>query len=151
VAVAESVSERVVVNADPATVLGVITDFASYPRWQDEVQAVEVLATGADGRARRVRFTLDAKVFTTTFVLDYTYADGAGEQVVSWTLAEGDQLRRNDGSYRLRDRGDGTTDLTYALELEPAVALPGIIRRRAAKRIVDGALHNVRARAESRS
>lgn len=148
---AESVSERIVVHAPAATVLDVIVDFPRYPEWQDETKAVEVLQRGPDGRADRVRFTVDAKVFTTTFVLGYTYEDTPPEDAVRWALVDGDQLRRNDGSYHLRDRGDGTTEVAYALDLEPAMALPGILRRRAAKRIVDSALHQLKARAESRT
>lgn len=141
---ADTVTEQVQVQADPDTVFEVIGDFATYPEWQDEVQEAEVLATDDDGWATRVRFVLDAKIFTTTFVLDYTYTD----TTISWTLVDSDTLRRNEGSYTLLDRGDGTTDLTYSLVIEPSVPVPGMLRRRAAKRIVDGALLNVKARAE---
>lgn len=141
---ADTVTEQVQVQADPDTVFEVIGDFATYPEWQDEVQEAEVLATDDDGWAKRVRFVLDAKIFTTTFVLDYTYTD----TTISWTLVDSETLRRNEGSYTLLDRGDGTTDLTYSLVIEPSVPVPGMLRRRAAKRIVDGALLNVKARAE---
>lgn len=144
---ADTVTEQVQVQADPDTVFEVIGDFATYPEWQDEVQEAEVLATDDDGWATRVRFVLDAKIFTTTFVLDYTYTD----TTISWTLVDSDTLRRNEGSYTLLDRGDGTTDLTYSLVIEPSVPVPGMLRRRAAKRIVDGALLNVKARAEHAS
>lgn len=144
---ADTVTERVVVRADPDTVFDVIGDVASYPQWQDEVKSVEVLESDEDGWPSRVRFVLDAKIFTATFVLRYAYTDSA----ISWTLVEGDQLRRNDGSYELADQGDGSTLLTYTLVIEPSVPVPGMLRRRAAKRIVDGALNNVKARAESRA
>ena len=40
--------------------MAVIADFAAYPEWADQVKSVEVLDTDADGRAERVRFTMDA-------------------------------------------------------------------------------------------
>jgi ribosome-associated toxin RatA of RatAB toxin-antitoxin module len=143
---AESVSERVLVRADPDAVLDVITDVEAYPEWQEEVERVEILESDEDGWATRVRFLLDAKVFRTTFVLAYEY----GDDWMSWTLVEGDQLRRNDGRYEVHDQGNGMTELVYSLTVEPAMPLPGIVRRRAAKRIVDAALRNVAARVESR-
>lgn len=142
---ADTVTEQVRVRADPDTIFEVIGDFATYPEWQEEVKETEVVATDDDGWATRVRFVLDATLFTTTFVLDYSYTD----TTISWTLVSSDTLRRNEGSYTLADRGDGTTDLTYALEIEPSVPVPGMLRRRAAKRIVNGALLNVKARAEA--
>lgn len=141
---ADTVTEQVQVRADPDTIFEVIGDFATYPEWQDEVQEAEILATDEDGWATRVRFVLDAKIMTTTFVLDYAYTD----TTISWSLAHSDTLRRNEGSYTLADRGDGTTDVTYTLVIEPTIPVPGMLRRRAAKRIVDGALMNVKARAE---
>lgn len=141
---ADSVSERVIVDAEPATVLSVVRDVESYPRWQAETTQVEVLSRDGD-LPRRVRFVVDGGVFRTTMVLEYSHSD----QGMSWTLVEGDQLRRNDGSYTVAARPDGTTDLTYALVVELAVPLPALIRRRAARKIVDTALRGAKNRAET--
>jgi ribosome-associated toxin RatA of RatAB toxin-antitoxin module len=142
---ADSVSERITVAADPATVLQVVRDVAAYPAWQSETKEAEVLGTDPEGRPARARLLIDAGILRTTMVLDYRHSD----QGMSWTLVEGDQLRRNDGRYEVVDQGDGTTELTYSLDVEPTVPLPGMIRRRAAKRIVDTALRGAKARAES--
>lgn len=141
----DSVSEQVDVRADPATVLAVVRDVEAYPQWQAETKEAEVLARGPDGLPQRVRFVVDAGVFRTTAVLDYSHTATG----MSWTLVEGDGLRRNDGSYEVTDRGDGSTRLAYSLVVEPAVPIPGIIRRRAAKRIVDTALRGAKSRAET--
>jgi uncharacterized membrane protein len=142
---ADAVRDQIVVAADPDTILDVIADFPSYPDWQSDIKAVEVLDTDEHGWATRVRFTVDAKLFTTTLVLAYTYEDTA----MRWHLVEGDQIRRNDGAYELEDLGDGTTRVTYSLEIEPAVPVPGMMRRKAAKRIVDSALSAMKQRVES--
>jgi ribosome-associated toxin RatA of RatAB toxin-antitoxin module len=134
-----------VVRAAPERVLAVIRDLDAYPQWQSETALAEVLARDEQGLPRRARFVVDAAGFRTTMVLDYTHTQTG----MSWTLVEGDQLRRNDGRYEITDRGDGTSELTYELVVEPSIPLPGIIRRRAAKRIVDTALRGAKARAES--
>ena len=142
---ADSVQDSIVVNADPDTVLDVVADFDSYPQWQDEMLEGAVLETGPDGRGTKARFVIDAKVVRATLVLDYTYTPTS----MSWTLVQSDKLRRNDGSYVMEDLGDGRTRVTYALEVELAVPVPGMIRRQAAKRIVDGGLKGLKARVES--
>jgi ribosome-associated toxin RatA of RatAB toxin-antitoxin module len=141
-----AVEDRIVVAADVDAVFDVITDFDAYPQWQAEIEEAEILETGPDGRGTRVRFLVDATVIKARLVLDYTYTDTSME----WVLVEGDGVRRNDGRYDLRDLGDGTTEVTYALEVEPAVPVPGLIRRKAAKRIIDGALAGMKRRVEQR-
>lgn len=142
---ADAVSERIVVRADSDRVLEVVADFEAYPQWQDEILEVAVLETDEDGWGTRVRMVVDARVFRTTMVLAYTYTDTS----MSWELVEGDQVRRNDGRYDLTDLGDGTTEVHYRLELEPSVPVPGPLRRRAARRIVEGALAGMKRRAEA--
>lgn len=141
-----AVTDRIVVGAGPAAVLAVLTDIDAYPDWQDEVTAAEVLDRDDAGRPARVRMSLDARVLKGSLVLAYDYPDAA---TMRWRLVESDLLRRNDGSYVLADRGDGTTEVTYTLEVDPTVRLPGILRRQAARRIADGALKGMKARVES--
>lgn len=143
----EAVSDSITVQADPDTVMDVIADFEAYPEWQDEIKNVEVLETDDDGWGTKVRFEVDAKVLSMRYVLGYTY----GDNQMHWTLVEGDQLRKIDGSYLLHDQGDGTTLVTYDLEVVPAISLPKMLRRKAAQRIVDGALKGMKRRVESRT
>ena len=74
--------------------------------------------------------------------LRYTHTDTA----MRWTLVEADQLRRNDGAYELAAQDDGRTEVTYRLEVEPAVPVPGMLRRRAARHIAGQALEGLRRR-----
>lgn len=142
----DEVSERVVVGADAATVLDVIRDVEAYPQWQAETTVAEVLDRQEDGLPARVHFVVDGGVFRESMVVEYAHSATG----MSWRLVSGEQLRRNDGRYEVTDRGDGTAELAYALAVDLAIPLPGIIRRRAAKRIVDTALRGAKARAESR-
>lgn len=139
------VSEHIVVSADPDTVMDVIGDYESYPEWQPEVRSVEILQTDEHGRGTRVRYEVDAKVFRATYVLHYDYTPTS----ISWRLESSEQLRALNGAYEVTDRGDGSTEVGYRLEVVPAVPMPSIMRRRAARRIVDAALRGLEARAES--
>lgn len=141
----EAVSESITVQAGADAVMDVIADFETYPEWQDEIKAVEVLETDDDGWGVRVHYTVDAKIFSMTYVLAYTYTDDA----MHWTLVEGDQVRKIDGTYHLQERDDGSTLVTYDLEVELAIPLPKMLRRKAAERIADSALKGMKQRVES--
>ena len=141
---ADSVRDSIVVRAPAGTVLDTVADVHSYPQWQPEITAVQVLETGTDGRPARAHFVIDAKLVQVSCTLAYRY-DDAG---MHWRLVDGDGLERNDGSYLIDDLGDGRTELTYVLEVQPTMPVPEILRRQIAKRIVDNALDGARRRAE---
>jgi ribosome-associated toxin RatA of RatAB toxin-antitoxin module len=143
--VTDAVRESIVVQADADAIMDVIADFEAYPRWQEEVKSAEVLESDDDGWATLVRFTVDAKIIRTSYTLAYTYTD----TVMSWDLVEGEQVRKLQGAYTLDEQGDGSTLVTYELEVEPTITLPGLLKRKAAKRIVDGALKGMKRRVES--
>lgn len=143
----ESLSESIVVNADPDTIMDVIADFDTYTEWQDEIKEVEVLDTDGDGWATRVRFKVDAMITEANYVLDYTYEDTA----MRWTMVEADKLKSQEGSYELTDQGDGTTLVTYNLELEPSIKVPSMIRKQGVKRIASAALKSLKQRVESQT
>ena len=139
------VNDSIVVNADPDSVMDVIADFDSYTQWQDEIKEVEILETDEDGWGTKVRFRVDAMIAQVNYVLAYTYEDNA----MRWTMVEGDKVKRNDGSYELTDQGDGTTLVSYNLEVEPGIKVPSMVRKQAEKRIANAALKALKRRVES--
>ena len=141
----DRLQESIVINAEPDAIMDVIADFEAYGEWQDEIKEVEVLETDDDGWATRVRFKVDAMITEANYVLDYTYEDDA----MRWTLVEADKLKSQEGSYELADQGDGTTNVTYTLELEPAIKVPAMIRKQGTKRIASAALKSLKRRVES--
>ncbi len=127
--------------------MAVIADFPAYPEWAGQVKKVEVLETGADGRASRVRFVLDAGVISDDYVLGYDWDEDAG---VTWRMVEaGKMLSGLTGSYRLTENGGGT-EVTYDLAVDLKVPMIGMIKRKAEKVIVDTALKGLKRRVESR-
>ncbi len=140
----EAVSDSVVVQADAAAVWDVIADFDAYPEWNDEIVEAQTLEVGEDGWGTRAWFRIDAGVLQAEVVLAYAYTDWS----LRWWLEEGDKVRRNDGTYELDPREDGTTEVRYELEIEPRVRVPAVLRRQAARRIVARALEGMRHQAE---
>ena len=141
---AEQSTQSIVVSAPATDVMAVIADFEAYPRWVQAAKTVEVLETGPDGRARRVRFLIDATVLTDDYVLDYTWD---GDRQVSWTLVSSRIMKRQDGSYTLRETGGGT-EVTYRLTVDMAIPMIGMLKRRAEKVILDTALKELKKRVE---
>ena len=127
--------------------MAVIADFAAYPEWSSAVRSAEVIERRGDGRASQVRFRLDAGMFTDTYVLGYDWNGDAG---VNWDLAEpGSVISGMTGRYALAER-DGATEVTYDLSVEARMPLPGMLKRKAEKTIIDAALKGLKARAEAR-
>jgi len=141
---ADQSTQSIVVDAPAADVMAVIADFPSYPQWVAAARTVEVLDAGVDGRARRVRFVIDAGSVKDDYVLDYTWQ---GDRAVSWTLVSSQLMKRQDGSYTLAE-GDGHTEVTYAITIDTKIPLLGMMKRKAEKVILDTALKELKKRVE---
>lgn len=141
--VADRTSSSIEIAATPDEVMAVIADLERYPEWVDSMASVTVLnETG--GRACEVEMVLAHPVIKDTYVLAYTWAPTQ----VSWELVRGTVLTAMDGSYDLAPHGDGTT-VTYALSVDAKLPMIGLLRRKAERAIIDGALQGLRRRVET--
>jgi hypothetical protein len=124
-------------------VMTVIADFTAYPSWAS-MHSVEIIGElGADGRARLVRFDVNAGIFRELLVLRYEWS---GDELVRWELAApGSVVSAMSGSYQLTDRADGT-EVTFELAISARFPLPGMLRRRAEQTVIDTALKGLRSR-----
>lgn len=142
---ADKTSSTMTIEMPGPVIMAVIADFASYPQWASGVRAAEVLQSADGGRAELVRFTLDAGVIKDSYVLRYRWQ---GDQEVRWELAEkGTAVTDMSGAYLLEPDGQATK-VTYELAVGLAMPLPGILKRRAEKTIIDTALRGLRSRAQ---
>lgn len=140
-------ASSITVVAPRVDVMAVIADFAGYPQWASAVRSAEVIERGGDGRASQVRFRLDAGMFSDTYVLRYHWAGDAG---VRWDLAEpGSVISEMSGGYSLAE-GDGATEVTYELTVGVRIPMPGMLKRKAERSIIDAALKGLKSRAEAR-
>jgi hypothetical protein len=137
-------SSIAIATARPA-VMAVIADFAAYPEWAGAVRSADVIDRDAEGRAAVVRFRLDAGAIKDSYALRYSWD---GDTAVRWDLAEpGSVVSAMSGGYYLAE-ATGQTTVTYELAVDVRVPMPGMLKRRAEKMIIDTALKGLKARAE---
>ncbi len=143
---ADRTTSSIVIGVPGQDIMAVIADFAAYPQWATGVRAAEVLSQQADGRASRVRFTLDVGLIKDTYVLGY---DWDGDRRVRWELAEaGSVVSEMSGGYELAERGL-QTEVTYDLTVGVRIPMIGMVKRRGEKTIIDTALKGLKSRAET--
>jgi ribosome-associated toxin RatA of RatAB toxin-antitoxin module len=144
---AEQTTSSIVIHAGPEEIMAVIADLERYPEWSTGVKNVEVLMVfdDADERPANARFSLDMSGIKDTYTLDYEWY---GVEWVTWTLDQGSVLTEMDGVYRLTDNGDGTTTVDYALAVDVAIPMLGMMKRKAEKIIIDTALKGLKKRVE---
>jgi hypothetical protein len=88
-------TSTIMIAAPRATVITVIADFAAYPGWAGVRSAEVVGEPDAGGRARMVRFELDAGIIKDRFVLGYQW--------------DGDEQVRGELAGHARPSGQGGT------------------------------------------
>ena len=142
---AEQTTSSIVIDATPAEVMAVIADFPAYPEWAQGMKQAEVVEAGADGRADRVHFELEATPIKDSYTLAY---DWNGDSSVTWELVEGKMLKAMEGAYVLRPAGAGT-EVTYRLAVDLSIPMIGMLRRKDEKVIIDTALKGLKKRVES--
>ena len=138
-------NESMTIKADPATIMGVIADFPSYPQWAGPVKQIEVLEEGPDGRAKSVRFHVEVMGLSDLYVNEYTWS---GDKRVDWTMSQGRSMKSQVGRYELAPAGNGATKVTYDLTVDIGIPVPGLIRRRIQAKVVDTALKDLKKRCE---
>ncbi len=142
---ADQATSMITIAAGQAEIMAVIADFDRYPEWAGFIKSIEVVETGADGRGKVVHWVLDAGVVKAEYDLGYTWQ---GDDKVEWKVIRG-SLKQNDGSYTLRDLGDGTTEVSYALVVDLGIPMLGMFKRKAEKVIMDTALKELKKRVEA--
>ena len=145
---ADEATQQMVVGASPEQTWQVLTDFDQYPTWATDLKSAEVVARDDEDRALEVAFRAAAMGRSTSYRLRYDYSEAP--DVLAWRLVEGDITRKLDGSYELApvDGEPDRTQVTYHLEVDLLVPLPGFVKRRAEGRIVSTALRSLRSHLE---
>jgi ribosome-associated toxin RatA of RatAB toxin-antitoxin module len=143
---AEQTTSSIVIDAEPSAVMAVIADFPEYPRWAKGVTTADVLSAFPGGKAEKVFFELDVPPIKDEYTLVYVWDD---DREVTWSLDKGKMLSALEGAYTLSDLGDGSTEVTYALELDVVIPLIGMLKRKGEKILIDAALKGLKKRVES--
>jgi len=141
---ADSVAERTTIDASRERCLTVLLDFERYPEWARDLKQATVLERDASGRGVEVRFRAAGMGYSTSYTLRY---DHTNPERLAWKLLKGDITRKLDGYYEFVDGPEGV-DVTYVLEAELILPLPGFIKRRTQLKIMHTALKELKSRVE---
>lgn len=121
-----------------------ILDFESYPSWQRAMKEVRVLERDGEGRPSLVEFRVDAKLREVRYVLRY-HLDRPRR--ITWDYVEGD-AKDVDGEYRLEPDGRGATRVTYEIDVDVGMFVPGKLRKSLAEQGVRSSLEALKRRLE---
>ena len=142
---ADQTTSSILIDAEPASIMAVIADFDSYPEWAKGVKSCEVLTEYDDGRAGEVAFVIDAAPIKDEYTLTY---DWDGDAQVTWSLVKAKMLKAMEGAYILDPRDD-STEVTYQLQVDLAIPMIGMLKRKGERVIIDTALKGLKRRVES--
>ena len=146
---ADQATDHMSVAAPPELCFSVAADIAQYPEWAADIKEVVIDELDDQGRALLTTWRAAAFGRSTSYTLAYDYSDAP--RVLSWRLVKGDITTKLDGSYVFEPGEAGGTDVTYHLEAELRVPIPGFIKMRATSRIMSTAMRELKARVESLS
>jgi uncharacterized membrane protein len=107
------------------TCFDAITDYETFPKWQSAVVDTEVLDWDEQGRGKRVRLVVDAKVRKVDYTLDYRYEE---PERIEWDFVEGNGINDADGHYLFEDLGGDRTRATYSIDVDLGRKLGMLVR-----------------------
>ncbi len=118
-----SVTRTVTFDAPIDAVYNVIVDYARYPEFVDGCDSTNIL--NFDENGARVEYGLNLiKKFKYILSLNHQRPNK-----VSWSFEEGDIFKKNEGSWQLKDIGNGKTEVQYDLTVEVKGFAPGALVR----------------------
>ena len=107
-----------IMQANAEDIFNVLKDYESYSEFMEGVASVEVLER--DGNKVQAKYNIN-------MIKKFSYIINLVEEApnkLSWTLDSGDLFTKNIGEWLLKDLGDGTTEVTYSLDVELKLMVP---------------------------
>ena len=138
----DTAEQTVEVQAPFKDVLATIRDVESQVEWIPEILEAEVLEVYDDGLPATARFKASATVGTDEYTLSYEH----GDDQMSWTMVKGRLQTGQEGVYTLAKSGRASTTVTYSLTIHHNLPLPGFIRGRVIRGLVDSTLTGLQKR-----
>jgi len=111
-------SSSIIIDVEPSKLFDVITDFEKYPEFLKEVSDIKMVDQGENQWTVTFYVSIIKKV-------DYTLKlKGDPGKSVTWSLAKKGFMKQNDGSWQLKDLGNGKTKATYTTEVNLGLLAP---------------------------
>jgi ribosome-associated toxin RatA of RatAB toxin-antitoxin module len=114
-------SRTEVVDVDINKLYDVLADYAKYPEFVDGVKEIKVLSKSET--AAQVEYSIN-------MIKNFKYIINIKQERptrISWQLDSGDLFKKNDGEWKLKDLGNGKTEVTYSLDLDFKMFAPSSI------------------------
>jgi hypothetical protein len=141
----DSATQTIEVKAPFEEVLATIRDVGSQAEWIPEILEAEVLEVYTDDDLpATARFKASATVGTDEYTLSYEHT----ETTMSWTMLKGRMQTGQEGCYTLEAVAPDRTSVTYELTIHHNLPLPGFIRSRVIKGLVNSTLTGLKTRLE---
>ena len=140
-------SSTITIEAPLADVQGALFALDQYPTWSSAIKSSEVVERDDQGRATKVKMTIDAGMMKDRVILDYDWSQAPGQ--LSFSLDDADLLTGMDGSYSIRAIDDDTTQVTYQLGVSLSMPIPAMMRQKAEKATIDQALAQLKTALEA--
>lgn len=139
-----SASRTEIMKAPVEKIYQVLTDFEAYSEFMDGVSRVEIVSR--DGNKTKARYDLNV-IKTFSYILSLEQEENKS---VSWTFDSGDIFSLNNGKWELEDLGDGTTEVTYSIEVEIKIKMmgTGMITKKLVSTSLPSMLKSVEKRAQ---
>lgn len=139
------VSKTVEVEAEAATILGIVADFEAYPQWNDEVKAVYILARYNDGRPSQLRIDTEIQGQRGTYIQAVYYPSPAQIQTV---MQQGDLFSKQHQMFSVVEMGPSSL-LTVDLDVETSIpGVPALMVKKLVSDALDHLAGNLKTRAE---
>lgn len=139
-------SNSVSIDAPAGDVFALLLDIENFPSWSSAIKNVEVLERDGSGRASKVKLKVEAGVLKDNPTLNYDYSKVPTE--ISFSLEEADLMTEMTGTYTIKENGDDTCTVTYALGVQVAMPVPDMMRRKAEMATIDAALGQLKKKIE---
>jgi uncharacterized membrane protein len=140
-------SSTITIDAPIADVQSALFALDQYPTWSSAIKASEVVEKDEQGRATKVKMTIDAGMMKDRVILDYDWSQAPAQ--LSFSLDEADLLTGMDGSYSIKAIDEDTTQVTYELGVSLSMPVPAMMRQKAEKATIDQALSQLKAALEA--
>ena len=140
-------SSTITIDAPLADVQGALFALGQYPTWSNAIKSSEVVESDDQGRATKVKMTIDAGMMKDRVILDYDWSKAPAQ--LSFSLDDADLLTGMDGSYSIKAIDEDTTQVTYELGVSLSMPIPAMMRQKAEKATIDQALAQLKAALEA--
>ncbi len=138
-----------VVNAPPAVLKNLFTDYASAPSYTPNLISADILATNPDG-SKDVQYTTKVPILgKISYSVRNSYITKGNSYEVDWTLIKSPLAKSSDGSLRIEPYGQNQTLLCYTNLCVPITSLPGM--KEAALGEAKTTVRAIKAEAEKRA